>query len=99
MTGEMPEFVDHVSRDRADDRWVNLRVCSRSQNQYNRSIQSNNKAGFKGVFWNTQKQKWQAKIGHLRKQTHLGFFSSPEEASAAYVRAAKELHGDFVCST
>jgi hypothetical protein len=97
MTGEMPGSVDHVNRDRADDRWANLRVCTRSQNQYNRPIQGNNKSGFKGVFWNKQQQKWQAKIGYQRRQKHLGFFDLPEEAGMAYKHAAEQLHAEFAC--
>jgi hypothetical protein len=95
----MPEFVDHIDRNRANDRWSNLWVCTRSQNQYNRTKQSNNKSGFKGVFWNTQRQKWQAKIGYQRRYKHLGFFDDPEEASMTYRRAAERLHAEFVCAT
>ena len=95
MTGELPEVVDHQNLNRADDRWENLRVATRSQNQHNRSIQINNKSGFKGVFWNKQARKFQAKIGFDGKQKHLGFFIRPEDAHQAYARAAKTFHGEF----
>ena len=95
MTGEFPEAVDHQNLNRADDRWENLRVATRSQNQYNRPIQSNNKCGFKGVFWNRQARKWQAQIGTANKSIYLGRYPTPEEAHEAYVTAAKTLHGEF----
>ena len=79
MTGEFPEAVDHQNLQRADDRWENLRVVTRSQNQCNRPMQVNNKSGFKGVFWNKQAKKFQAKIGFDNRQKHLGFFVTPEE--------------------
>jgi len=35
----------------------------------------------------------------LGKQKSLGLFNSPEDAAAAYVCAAKELHGEFARTT
>jgi len=36
MTGEWPTFcVDHINRDRSDDRWCNLRDVTRSENRIN----------------------------------------------------------------
>lgn len=99
MTGELPAFVDHIDRDRSNDRWANLRVCTRSQNQFNRSKQANNTSGFKGVLWHKQARKWWARIGYAGKHRSLGLYDSPEAAAAAYVIAAKELHGSFACTT
>jgi Demerecviridae HNH endonuclease len=99
MTGVMPAFVDHIDCDRSNDRWANLRVCTRSQNQFNRSKQANNTSGFKGVLWHKQTKKWWAKIGYHGKSKSLGLFNSPEIAAAAYARAAKELHGSFARTT
>jgi hypothetical protein len=99
MTGEMPEFVDHVNRIPTDDRWVNLRVCTRSQNQCNRPQQANNTTGLKGVSWHARRRRWFSQIKRHRKTTFLGYFKTPEEAHAAYVRAAEKLHGDFACTT
>ena len=49
MTGEMPkEQIDHINRDTTDDRFINLRQASSSQNQRNREKQANNTSGFKG---------------------------------------------------
>lgn len=37
MTGDWPiDQIDHINRDRADDRWCNLREATQSQNSYNR---------------------------------------------------------------
>lgn len=95
--GEWPgEYIDHINGDRTDNRLTNLRCATPCQNQYNRvAVQSNNKSGFRGVSWNKTARKWQAaiKIGGVNK--YLGSFDRPEEASAAYRKAAGPIHDKF----
>jgi AP2 domain len=52
-----------------------------------------NKVGFKGVTF--EKRRFRAQITKDDKQYHLGYFATPEAAHAAYVEAAKRLHGEF----
>ena len=87
--------IDHIDGDGQNNGPENLRLATSSENKHNRGVQKNNTSGFKGVSWNKRDQKWQAKISHHRKHRHIGYHSTPEEAHAAYVRAAKELHGEF----
>jgi hypothetical protein len=96
MTGSWPENeVDHINRCKLDDRWDNLRDVSRSENQLNRDMQSNNTSGARGVHWNTEKCKWCAQVKKDNITHHAGYFDSFEEAVAARDAAAIELHGDF----
>lgn len=95
MTGTMPAFVDHINRDRADDRWDNLRSVTRSQNQMNRTKQSNNTSGFKGVHFISATGRWRARIGANTQQQSLGVYDTPELAHRAYLIAAAKLHGEF----
>ena len=96
MTGSWPEGdIDHCDRDSSNNRWGNLRDSTKSQNLSNRTKQSNNTSGFKGVYWNAQKCKWHAKIALNRKDIHLGFFDAIEDAHVAYCVAAKKYHGEF----
>jgi hypothetical protein len=41
--------------------------------------------------------KWIAQICINGKKKHLGLFSTPELAYAAYCKAALEYHGKFAC--
>ncbi len=90
--GVWPEDqLDHINRNKTDNRLVNLRDVTQKQNMQNRSKPSNNTSGHPGVSWNKRLSKWQAKIEHNRKQIHLGYFSILEEAVAAR-KAAEKLY-------
>ena len=47
---------------------------------------------FVGVCWNTQKQKWEAKIDVNGKRRRLGFFNDDEEAARKYDKQAALLN-------
>ena len=49
--------VDHINSDRLDNRKENLRICNRSENQWNRSKQKNGTSGFKGVSFHKAAKK------------------------------------------
>lgn len=95
MTGKWPQEIDHANRNKLDNRWANLRICSRPENHYNRLAQANNSSGFKGVTFNKRLGKWAAQINAECKHINLGLFATIEEANEAYRRAALELHGQF----
>lgn len=87
--------VDHKNTDRLDNRRLNLRRASSSQNKWNRGKNKNNTSGYKGVSWNKKDKKWTACIGVHRERIGLGYFSTPEAAALAYNKAARKLHGKF----
>lgn len=91
--GPIPEGmeVDHLDRDRLNNRLSNLRLCSRSENATN--YRGRGASGYRGVF-QTSAGKWQAQIAKGGKRLTLGTFDNKEEAAAAYDEAAKEIHGD-----
>lgn len=91
---EIPEQVDHINGVRDDNRWCNLRPCTNMQNQYNRKGCS--KLGrLKGALYDKKAGRWYSMIRHGGKRTYLGTFPNEQAAHEAYVRAAKELHGEF----
>lgn len=47
---QKPIMVDHINRDKFDNRRCNLRLATNSDNQHNTSLQRNNTSGFKGVY-------------------------------------------------
>jgi hypothetical protein len=93
--GRAPETIDHINGDPLDNRIENLRECSTSQNLMNRKRWRKREGEFKGASYRKDTGKWQAHIRIDGKKRNLGCFSTPEEASAAYLRAAKEHFGEF----
>lgn len=97
MTGKWPAgVVDHRDGDTLNDVWGNLRDCTRRQNSWNRRLNSDNKSGYKGVFWHTQAGCWGAAITANKKKYFLGLFDDIAAADLAYKTAAKRHHGEFV---
>lgn len=93
--GSLPYRLDHVDRDCANNRIDNLRPATPSENGYNSGLNSANTSGFKGVNWHKQNKKWVAKLKVDGRHIHVGYFSTPEQASIAREKAANDLHGAF----
>ena len=90
---EAPGLVDHANRDGLDNRRCNLRPATKSQNTANSTSRH---ALPKGVSFDAKRGKFAAFIkGPSRKTIGLGRYPTAAEASAAYMRAARRLFGEF----
>ena len=88
-------LTDHINRNPLDNRLLNLRFCTSSENCMNRKIEIRNKSGYKGVSWNKNMKKWRARIGISNKKIVLGYFDDLKEAALAYNKAATKYFGEF----
>lgn len=94
MTGKWPlQQVDHINGDKKDNRWINLREASASQNKANENRRSTNTSGLKGVSWHKKAEKWRAYIGATGE--HLGLFDCRAAAHFAYLVEADKRYGAF----
>lgn len=94
MTGSKPAKgyeIDHIDRNPSNNRWNNLRLLTRSQNQANTNTYKNNSTGIRGV--HLTKWGYRAVISLAGKNRHIGFFQTAEEASKAYQARRLEFHG------
>lgn len=85
--------ADHADRNRLNNQRENLRVCTGSQNNLNRTKQETYcgrpvSSRFKGVCWNARHEKWDAYITWLGKRKALGRFDEERLAARAYDVAA-----------
>lgn len=87
--------IDHINRDKSDNRIANLREATRSENQRNHPLSVTNTSGHKGVRMNKRRGVWVAYIRINTKQTHLGSFASLGDAVAARRKAEADHFGEF----
>ena len=83
--GELPRLLDHINRDRADNRIENLRKVSWSQNNRNRKVLGKSK--YMGVGYQARDKAWISNIRVDGKRVYLGFFKDEIEAAKAYNQA------------
>ena len=101
--GEMPVgYVDHINGNKLDNRIVNLRLATMSENMRNRDGNKDSSSRFCGVAWSKKRQKWLSYIrvpsptGRGRgKMLNLGAFDEEAQAALAYNQAAVIHHGRF----
>lgn len=94
MTGMYPKLhIDHINGVKDDNRWCNLRICNRSQNQCNRKVGKSNRLGIKGV--DLHNGRFRAVTQYLGIRYELGGYGTAETASMVYEWFANKLHGKF----
>lgn len=87
--------TDHKNGDGLDNRRSNLRNATTSENMRNQRKKANTASGLKGASWDSHAGKWRALIRSCGKRQSLGMFDTPEQAHAAYCKAAPDFHGEF----
>lgn len=94
--GSLPDSdIDHINRNRGDNRIANLRVATRGQNNINSKLQHNNTSGYKGAYYDKRRDCWYAEIWVNNKKRFLGRHTSAESAGMAYKDAARKFFGEF----
>ena len=89
------EMVDHIYGQRFDNRVSKLRIATRTQNNQNKRIRSNNTNGIIGVHWVKDRKKWNAQITINGKTKNLGYHIEFDNAVKSRLKAEKEYFGEF----
>lgn len=87
--------IDHINNVRDDNRIVNLREATSTENHGNMKVRKGGTSKYKGVCWHKQLCKWNVRIMLNYKQIHLGCYDNEEEAALAYNKAALEYFGEY----
>ena len=92
IIGAVPgQEVDHINGNKLDNRRCNLRICSRTENLYNRNQIGYGKHGHVGVDYRKDMSKWRARV----VRSLVGYYKTKEDAINAREEAAKKLFGEF----
>jgi hypothetical protein len=86
-----PDEIDHRNGIRHDNRLENLRPATKTLNRANSARKGKMLRGVSLL----PSGRYSASISIAHKTTHLGVFDSEQAAHAAFVWAARNLHGEF----
>ena len=94
---DLPLILDHINRDKRDNRAVNLRWVTSKQNAMNKSKADGCSSIYKGVALHKPSCKWQVHIKLGKKNIHIGLFDTEVEGAIAYNKMAKKHFKEFAC--
>jgi hypothetical protein len=95
MDSQNNYIIDHINRNRLDNRKCNLRYVTITQNNINKNKQSNNTSGYTGISWDKEKNKWMAYINISGKTKFLGYFSDINEAVKIRQEAEQKYYKEY----
>lgn len=88
--------VDHINHNRKDNRKINLRICTDSQNNMNHVLRKDNSTGVTGVYYDKRINKWYSQIKIKgRKRITLGYFENKEDAIKTRKEAEEKYFGEY----
>jgi hypothetical protein len=90
-------MIDHIDRDKTNNRIENLRVVTHTQNAQNTDYSKTTSAtGYRGVCWLPDKRRYLAYCGHEGKMLYIGLYKDPHTAAEAYNQTIVKLRGNSV---
>jgi hypothetical protein len=88
------QHINHINRNRSDNRISNLEILS---NQQNTQWTVNRTGIYKGACFNKEKEKWKAELKYNNKIAFLGYFDTEIDAGKAYNDHAQYMNENHNC--
>lgn len=83
--------VDHINRNKLDNRRANLRIVERRENGQNLPSHPNSTSRFRGVYWYPQKQRWRARVQVGGRDVFCRTFRTEIDAAIAAEQARQRF--------
>ena len=93
--GYLPQFVDHIDRNRSNNKIENLREATLEQNAQNAKIRKDATSGVKGVSWSKVDKAWRVRVQANNQRKDFGGFKDLELAELVAMEARHKYHGVF----
>lgn len=90
------DLVDHKNGNGLNNSRLNLRKANKSLNAVNSRRRAGSSSKFRGVVWDSKRNKWAAYIKIDGKTKNLGRFQTESQASEAYRKIAIPMYGEFL---
>mgnify|MGYP003304836051 CR=1 FL=1 len=87
--------IDHINHNTKDNRRINLRVCSHSDNQKNIKLSSKNTSGVTGVSWDKYRNSWKVQMQANNEPVKIGRFTNFDDAVKARKEAEEKYFGEY----
>lgn len=87
--------IDHIDKNKSNNKIQNLRLASMSQNSSNHSLYKNNTSGYTGVVFDPNKKTWIAQIQYNNKTIRKHGFTSKEDAYRERQNLEIKYHKNF----
>jgi len=95
--GYLPRFLDHIDRNKSNNKIENLRECTYQQNNFNRLPSKKTTSGFRNVTKNGN-NKWQVGLTISGIYNYFGSFEDVELADLVAQEARDKYHKQFKCN-
>ena len=83
-------FIDHINRDKYDNRIENLRLATPSQNNANAA-----RGKMRNCYWVEHAKAYQVRVQHKGKLYFAGYYTDLEDAKVAAYQLRKEVYGEY----
>lgn len=91
--------IDHINRRKTDNRLINLREVTQSQNAQNAGAHKDNAAGTRGIYFDKSRNRWVAELCLNDKVVFKQRFKEKLDAINARAKAEEQFHPYRPCET